>query len=52
MGHRFAMTPNLYLRGGHWCPTCQSDGTCYDRAAERSPFFRQVWTEPTAAADA
>lgn len=52
LGHRFAMTPNLLLRGGHWCPTCQSDSTCYDRVAERSPFFRQVWTEPTAAADA
>lgn len=52
LGHRFTMTPNLLMRGGHWCPTCQVDSACYDRVAERSPFFRQVWTEPTHAADA
>lgn len=52
LGHRFKMTPNLLLRGGHWCPTCQVDSTRYDRVAERSPFFRQVWLEPTTAADA
>ena len=51
-GHRFAMTPNLYLRGGHWCPECMTDPTRYDAQSERNPFFRQVWTEPTAAADA
>ncbi|MCP3735910.1 NAD(P)-dependent oxidoreductase [Sphingomonas sp. RP10(2022)] len=51
-GHRFTMTPNLYLRGGHWCPTCMIDPTTYDATAATSPFFRQVWTEPTSAADA
>lgn len=44
-GHRFEMSPNLYLRGGHWCPTCQTNPASYDAAAERSPFFAQVWRE-------
>jgi nucleoside-diphosphate-sugar epimerase len=44
-GHRFTMTPNLYLRGGHWCPTCMVDPATYPAEAERNPFFAQVWTE-------
>jgi len=44
-GHRFSMTPNLMLKGGHWCPTCMVDTASYDGTAERSPFFAQVWTE-------
>lgn len=52
LGHRFAMTPRLLLQGGHWCPTCQVDTSCYDDAAGHSAFFRQVWTEPTTIADA
>ena len=44
-GHRFSMTPNLYLKGGHWCPTCMLDPKTYDAEAKRSPFFAQVWTE-------
>jgi nucleoside-diphosphate-sugar epimerase len=44
-GHRFAMTPNLMLKGGHWCPTCMLDTSTYDTIASRSPYFAQVWTE-------
>lgn len=44
-GHRFAMTPRLYLRGGHWCPATMVDPTTYDAEAERNPFFAQVWSE-------
>ena len=44
-GHRFTMTPNLYLRGGHWCPTCMIDQSSYAAEADRNPFFAQVWTE-------
>lgn len=44
-GHRFTMTPNLYLRGGHWCPTCMIDQGNYAAEADRNPFFAQVWTE-------
>ncbi len=51
-GHRFTMTPNLYLRGGHWCPTCMIDPSTYDAEATRNPFFRQVWTEATGEAGA
>lgn len=47
-GHGFAMTPNLFLRGGHWCPTCQVDPGCYDETARNNPFFAQVWTEEAA----
>lgn len=42
-GHDFEMSPNLMLRGGHWCPTCQLDPDTYAVTAERSAFFRQVW---------
>lgn len=48
-GHRFTMTPNLMLRGGHWCPSCMTDPASYDAVAGRSPFFAQVWTEERAA---
>jgi hypothetical protein len=41
-GHRFAMTPNLMLKGGHWCPTCMVDPRSYPGVANRNPFFRQV----------
>ncbi len=51
-GHRFPMTPNLHLRGGHWCPTCMVDPATYFATADRNPFFSQVWTEGTTEADA
>jgi len=44
-GHRFWMTPNLFLRGGHWCPTCQVQPDRYGAIAECNPFFAQVWCE-------
>ena len=44
-GHEFMMTPNLVLRGGHWCekelPT--DFHWAYDREAKVNPFFAQVW---------
>ena len=48
LGHRFTMTPNLYLAGGHWCPDCQTDIKSYDRIAASNPFFAQVWPGPSA----
>ena len=33
LGHRFDMTPNLHLAGGHWCPTCQVNFDSYDAQA-------------------
>ncbi|MBK6276962.1 MAG: NAD(P)-dependent oxidoreductase [Gammaproteobacteria bacterium] len=42
-GHAFEATPNLVLRGGHWCPECAPPGWNYDEQARRSPFFAQVW---------
>ena len=50
MGHRFDMTPNLHLEGGHWCPTCQVDVDSYDQVAKVSPFFAQVWPPAATAA--
>jgi len=44
-GHRFAMSPNLYLRGGHWCPTCMVAPAGYEAEAKRNPFFAQVWRD-------
>lgn len=45
VGHEFRMTPRLYLKGGHWCPTCMLDPDSYDTNAERNPFFAQVWPD-------
>ena len=45
LGHEFALSPNLMLAGGHWCPTCMTDPSCYREVAHRSPFFAQVWQE-------
>ena len=44
-GHRFAMTPNSVLKGGHWCPQCEPArmGWAYDEEAAHNPFFAQVW---------
>lgn len=55
-GHKFEMTPNLVLRGGHWCPECsptpwdpddmengKSIPWNYDEIAKKNPFFNQVW---------
>ncbi len=42
-GRRFTMTPNLVLRGGHWCPEELPLPWDYGREAERNPFFAQVW---------
>jgi hypothetical protein len=44
-GHDFQMTPNLFLRGGHWCPMCQIEPDRYAATAARSGFFRQIWPE-------
>ena len=40
---------NLYLRGGHWCPTCMIDQDGYAAQADRNPFFAQVWTQERSA---
>lgn len=44
-GHEFEMTPNLVLKGGHWCekevPTDLH--WAYDKEAKVNPFFAQVW---------
>ncbi|MDR2752909.1 MAG: NAD(P)-dependent oxidoreductase [Oscillospiraceae bacterium] len=53
-GREFEMTPNLVLRGGHWCPQevpGPDNGDWanpfipwdYDEEAKRNPFFAQVW---------
>ena len=56
LGHKFEMTPNLALLGGHWCPECSplpwdpedmNNGKeikwNYDEVAAKNPFFNQVW---------
>lgn len=45
LGHEFAMTPRLMLRGGHWCPTCMVDPESYAAQAAANPFFAQVWPD-------
>ena len=42
-GNEFMMTPNLVLRGGHWCPEELPMPWDYDTEAKLNPFFAQVW---------
>lgn len=42
-GHEFKMSPNLVLKGGHWCPECMPMPWKYDEEAKINPFFAQVW---------
>ena len=52
-GHEFMMSPNLVLRGGHWCneelPSTLEKAEqkkfrwAYDDEAKVNPFFAQVW---------
>ena len=42
-GHEFEMSPNLALKGGHWCPECLPMPWKYDEIAKTNPFFAQVW---------
>ncbi len=42
-GHEFEMSPNLVLKGGHWCPECLPMPWNYDEIARHNPFFAQVW---------
>lgn len=42
-GHKFKMSPNLVLKGGHWCPACLPMPWKYDEIAKKNPFFAQVW---------
>ena len=42
-GHIFEMTPNLVLRGGHWCEEELPWPWDYDYEAKINPFFAQVW---------
>lgn len=49
-GNEFMMSPNLVLKGGHWC-TAELPSDCegkkffwdYDTEASINPFFAQVW---------
>jgi len=42
-GNEFEMTPNLVLKGGHWCPAELPWPWDYDKEAKINPFFAQVW---------
>lgn len=42
-GNEFVMSPNLVLRGGHWCPEELPMPWDYDTEAKLNPFFAQVW---------
>jgi nucleoside-diphosphate-sugar epimerase len=43
-GNEFEMSPNLVLRGGHWCPQELPWPWDYDIEAKLNPFFAQVWS--------
>ncbi len=43
-GHEFTATPNLILKGGHWCDECERTMWDFADYAKHSPFFAQVWS--------
>lgn len=43
-GHRFEMSVNAVLQGGHWCPQCLDQSWHYGDIAKKNPFYAQVWT--------
>lgn len=42
-GHRFAATPRVVLRGGHWCPECLPAPWRYRDEAPLNPFLAQLF---------
>lgn len=50
-GHEFEASPNLVLKGGHWCPECERKAWNYGETAKRSRFFNQVWAPLHSAAE-
>ncbi|MDI9490696.1 MAG: FAD-dependent oxidoreductase [Bacillota bacterium] len=42
-GHRFEMSVNAVLHGGHWCPECIRSTWHYGEIAKKNPFYAQVW---------
>ena len=43
LGHEFEASPNAVLRGGHWCPVCDTDVSRYEAQAASNRFFGQVY---------
>lgn len=44
LGHEFEMSPNLALKGGHWCPDCLPSPWNYDAIARVNPFLHRYGT--------
>lgn len=42
-GHKFKMSVNAVLHGGHWCPECMKNSWAYPKMAKENPFYTQVW---------
>jgi nucleoside-diphosphate-sugar epimerase len=42
-GHRFEGSPDLVLKGGHWCSECGAPPWDYDKIATKNPFFSQAY---------
>lgn len=43
LGHKFAASPCLVLKTGHWCDSREAPPWIYDEIAKHNPFFAQVW---------
>jgi 2,4-dienoyl-CoA reductase-like NADH-dependent reductase (Old Yellow Enzyme family)/nucleoside-diphosphate-sugar epimerase len=43
-GHRFNLSLNAVLHGGHWCPEELHSEWAYADQAKENPFYAQVWT--------
>lgn len=42
-GHKFELSVNTVLHGGHWCPHCMKNSWAYPKIARKNPFYAQVW---------
>ena len=42
-GHKFKMSVNAVLQGGHWCPECMRKSWAYPKIAKKNSFYAQVW---------
>ncbi len=42
-GHKFKLSVNAVLQGGHWCPECLRKQWNYGNIAKTNPFYAQVW---------
>ncbi len=41
--HKFTLTPNSIIKGGHWCPQCEAPPWNFEEVSKKNPYFQQVY---------